>query len=86
MHALTGSGWTIAVFAAVAVMLLVVGVFRLDEVLARKKRRRKGPQLVTGRRLQQPGGRLADPHGGGRMRPPVSIRQGAARRRPRVIP
>lgn len=85
MQGSTFSGWQMIVFAAIAVVLLVAGTFRLDEVLARKKKRKTGPQLVPGRRFQQPGARIVDPHGQGSARPPMSVRSGSGRR-PRVIP
>lgn len=84
MHGSLESGWELAVYAAIAVVLLLLGTFRLEGILARKKRK-KGPQLVVGRRLQHPGKRLMDPHGRGTSKTPASIER-SMRRRPRVIP
>ena len=49
-------------YAIVVVALLAIGVFRLDELFARKKRPR-GESRVSSRRFNQPEGALRDPDG-----------------------
>ena len=71
------AGWEMTVFAAIAVALLVMGTFRLDEVLVRRKRAKDGQQLAAGRYFQQPGARLMDPHGRGSAKAPATRRVSA---------
>lgn len=71
MDGIPMSGWEMAVYAAIAVVLLVMGTFRLDEALVRKKPTKDGPRLVAGRQFQHPGTRLMDPHGRGSTKGPA---------------
>jgi hypothetical protein len=82
MHSHADSGWAMAIYAAVVALLLVIGVFRLDGVLARRKKGR-GRQMPARRRFQDPDSRLMDPHGNGSSRGPAHARR---RPRQRVIP
>jgi len=84
MHQGSSFEWAIVIYAAAAVVLLVVGTFRLDEVLARRKRSRV-PHLVAGRHFQHPNARLTDPHGGGSASGPASVGH-RPQSRPRIMP
>lgn len=75
-------GWQMAVYVGVVLVLLLLGRFKLDELLVKRKQK-KGPQLVKRRSLQHPDGRLTDPHGHQASSAPTMERR--ARRGPTVV-
>ena len=58
----SGPGWATILYAIVVVALLGIGVFRLDELFARKKRPVSRSKTST-RQFNRPGGALTDPDG-----------------------
>ncbi len=67
---LAGPNWPIIGFAVVAVVLLAVGVFRLDEVITRRKKPAESGERVSNRRFHHADNVLTDPDG----RPSTKIR------------